>query len=101
MNIINAAYRSYGGGYQTYSQSTYSNNNYKKSYQKSYNDYDTYSYEPAEEYQNSSKNSLKGVRVYHETFGYGTIISVEGQKCDVMFDKFGCKKIMGNFLRRV
>ena len=58
-------------------------------------------YEPAEEYQNSSKNSLKGVRVYHETFGYGTIISVEGQKCDVMFDKFGRKKIMGNFLRRV
>lgn len=101
LNIINAAYRSYGGGYQTYSQSTYSNNNYKKSYQKSYNDYDTYSYEPAEEYQNSSKNSLKGVRVYHETFGYGTIISVEGQKCDVMFDKFGRKKIMGNFLRRV
>lgn len=100
LNIINAAYRSYGGGYQNFSNNNYSSNTYKKSYSKSY-DYDDYSYEPAEEYRSTPKNSLKGVRVYHESFGYGNILSVEGSKCEVMFDKFGRKNIMGNFLRRV
>ena len=101
LNIVNAAYRSYGGGYQNFSQNKYSNNSYKNDYQKSYDSYDDYSYEPTEEYQSSYKSSLKGVRVYHESFGYGTIISVEGQKCNVKFDKFGLKKIMSGFLKQV
>lgn len=107
LELINNANRFYSGGYQNFSSyrhkpetSNYNQNRYQE--RKSYNS-DTehdYSYEPDEEYYSSSHN-LKGQRVFHEAFGYGTLLSVEGQKCEVFFDKFGRKKIMGNFLRKV
>ena len=107
LELINNANRFYSGGYQNFSSyrhkpetSNYNQNRYheRKSYN-SDNEHD-YSYEPDEEYYSSSHN-LKGQRVFHEAFGYGTLLSVEGQKCEVFFDKFGRKKIMGNFLRKV
>ncbi len=86
----------YGGGYAKKKFST------KPSYQKYVDDDEhEYSYESVnDEYQSRSKNSYIGVRVYHDTFGYGKIISVSGQMCVVDFDNYGKKKVMGSYLRQ-
>lgn len=66
-----------------------------------------YSYEPAEETTYASyapqKSASKyiGVRVYHETFGYGKIVAVSGAMCEVEFDDFGRKKVMGSYLNKI
>jgi len=39
-----------------------------------------------------------GDRVFHQKFGYGGIVAVEGDKLDVAFDKAGSKKVVGKFL---
>jgi DNA helicase-2/ATP-dependent DNA helicase PcrA len=39
-----------------------------------------------------------GDRVFHQKFGYGAVISVEGDKLGVMFDKAGEKHVVGRFL---
>lgn len=98
LQIINNANRFYSGGYQNFS-------NYRKKpepvFTKS-NNYNQkehdYSYEPAEDY--IPRQKAKGTRVFHETFGYGTLMSIDGDKGEVFFDKTGRKKIMINFLRR-
>lgn len=95
LNIINSANRQYYGGYQRFGNS-YKQPEYETNSQ--YND--RYSYEQDVSYTYAN-NRYKGTRVYHETFGYGTIISIEGQKCDVSFDKSGRKKIMATFLKKV
>ncbi len=86
----------YGEGYAKKKFST------KPSYQKYVDDDEhEYSYESVnDEYQSRSKNSYIGVRVYHDTFGYGKIISVSGQMCVVDFDNYGKKKVMGSYLRQ-
>ena len=44
----------------------------------------------------------KDVRVYHPTFGYGTLVRVEADnKCEVYFDNSGRKMIYGSYLRKV
>ncbi len=96
VKIINSVNRQYTGGYQNFGSYNKKPDFYEKKTTSS-----DYSYEPTEEYYASSGKGLKGVRVYHSSFGYGTILSVDGQKCDVFFDKAGRKKIMGNFLQRV
>ena len=58
-----------------------------------------YSYESADDYEYGTA-SYVGVRVYHETFGYGKIVAVAGNMCEVEFDNFGRKKIMGNYLSK-
>ena len=39
-----------------------------------------------------------GDRVFHQKFGYGEVIGVEGDKLDVEFDKAGSKKIVARFV---
>ena len=51
-------------------------------------------------YQTKKTSPLVGIRVYHPSFGYGRIIDVDGDKCEVNFDKVGKKKILGSFLER-
>ncbi|TDT77191.1 DNA helicase-2/ATP-dependent DNA helicase PcrA [Litoreibacter halocynthiae] len=41
---------------------------------------------------------IVGERVFHQKFGYGEIMAVEGDKLDVSFDKAGDKKVVGKFL---
>ena len=58
------------------------------------------SYKPA--YNKPQEQKKKGVRVYHQVFGYGTLMRVEADdKCEVYFDKTGRKMIYGSYLRRV
>jgi hypothetical protein len=39
-----------------------------------------------------------GKRVFHETFGFGTVIREEGNRLEVHFDDHGLKKVMSSFL---
>jgi DNA helicase-2/ATP-dependent DNA helicase PcrA len=39
-----------------------------------------------------------GDRVFHQKFGYGEVIGVEGDKLEVEFDHAGTKRIVGRFL---
>lgn len=39
-----------------------------------------------------------GERVFHQKFGYGAVIGIEGDKVEVDFDKAGVKKVVARFL---
>ncbi len=39
-----------------------------------------------------------GERVFHQKFGYGAVIDIEGDKVEVDFDKAGTKKVVSRFL---
>jgi len=39
-----------------------------------------------------------GERVFHQKFGYGSVIGVEGDKLEIAFDKAGTKKVVSRFL---
>ncbi|MBK5932874.1 Rep family ATP-dependent DNA helicase [Rhodovulum imhoffii] len=39
-----------------------------------------------------------GDRVFHQKFGYGTVMGLEGDKLDVEFDKAGAKKVVARFV---
>lgn len=105
----NAAYY---GGYSSYGNRGGHYNRYQKkkafstkpSYQR-YDPSDDYTYEPDDYADYSSQtssatSSLVGLRVYHESFGYGKITAVSGQACEVDFENYGRKKVMGTYLRR-
>ncbi len=42
-----------------------------------------------------------GERVFHQKFGYGRIVTVEGNKLLVNFDKAGSKRVMDGFVEKV
>jgi len=39
-----------------------------------------------------------GERVFHQKFGYGAVLGIEGDKVEVDFDKAGLKKVVSRFL---
>jgi DNA helicase-2/ATP-dependent DNA helicase PcrA len=40
----------------------------------------------------------RGARVFHQKFGYGAVVSAEGDKLEIEFDKAGRKKVMAGFV---
>ncbi len=40
----------------------------------------------------------QGNRVFHQKFGYGTVMGIEGDKLDIEFDKAGAKKVISKFI---
>ncbi|HMB76174.1 MAG TPA: UvrD-helicase domain-containing protein, partial [Kiloniellaceae bacterium] len=40
----------------------------------------------------------KGARVFHQKFGYGSIVQVEGDRLTIDFDKAGQKKVVASFV---
>jgi DNA helicase-2/ATP-dependent DNA helicase PcrA len=40
----------------------------------------------------------EGDRVFHQKFGYGAIVGIEGDKLDIRFDKAGEKKVVARFV---
>ncbi len=48
----------------------------------------------------SSENFDIGDRVFHDKFGYGEVMEVEGTKVTVEFDKAGEKKLVASFLKK-
>ena len=47
---------------------------------------------------NAVSSFVMGERVFHQKFGYGAIIGIEGDKLEVDFEKAGVKKIVSRFL---
>jgi len=41
----------------------------------------------------------RGVRVFHDKFGQGTIVNVDGHKLDISFDAGGHKRVMDSFVK--
>ena len=39
-----------------------------------------------------------GQRVFHEKFGYGDVLAVEGDKLEIAFEKGGTKKVFHTFV---
>jgi DNA helicase-2/ATP-dependent DNA helicase PcrA len=39
-----------------------------------------------------------GERVFHQKFGYGAIIAIEGDKLEIAFEKAGTKKVVARFI---
>ena len=39
-----------------------------------------------------------GERVFHQKFGYGEVIAIEGDKLDIEFDLAGSKKIVARWV---
>jgi DNA helicase-2/ATP-dependent DNA helicase PcrA len=60
---------------------------------------------PKLEAQESASLSLRkeefheGQRIFHLKFGYGTIMTVEGDKLEIDFDHTGLKMVMKNFVK--
>ena len=40
----------------------------------------------------------EGERIFHQKFGYGEVVAVDGDKLDIDFDKAGAKKVMASFV---
>ncbi len=45
-------------------------------------------------------NHQTGDRVFHQKFGYGRVVSADGDKLEIAFDKAGVKKVMAGFVVR-
>jgi DNA helicase-2/ATP-dependent DNA helicase PcrA len=43
----------------------------------------------------------QGERVFHQKFGYGRIIAIDGDKLEIEFEKAGNKKVIGNFVEPI
>ena len=41
-----------------------------------------------------------GDKVFHEKFGPGTVVTTDGNKLDIKFDKAGRKKVIDSFVRK-
>jgi len=39
-----------------------------------------------------------GDRVFHQKFGYGEVMAIEGDKLEIAFDKAGSKKVVARFV---
>ena len=42
----------------------------------------------------------RGDRVFHEKFGSGKIINIDGHKLDIAFEKSGTKRVMDSFIQK-
>ncbi|MGJ8617185.1 MAG: ATP-dependent helicase, partial [Sulfitobacter sp.] len=47
---------------------------------------------------NAVSSFVMGERVFHQKFGYGAVIGIEGDKLEVDFEKAGTKKIVSSYL---
>ena len=49
----------------------------------------------------ASSGLQPGQRIFHDKFGYGRIVDVDGAKLTVAFEKAGVKKVVESFVKRV
>jgi DNA helicase-2/ATP-dependent DNA helicase PcrA len=42
-----------------------------------------------------------GDRVFHQKFGYGQVVKIDGNKLTIAFEKAGEKKVVDSFVERV
>ncbi len=46
----------------------------------------------------SSSGYKMGARVFHQKFGYGRVVAIDGNKLEIEFEKAGAKKIIDSFV---
>lgn len=51
--------------------------------------------------KNYTSSTPVGTRVYHQTFGYGKVVAVDGNKLEIIFDKFGHKRLMKDYVHKI
>ena len=48
---------------------------------------------------NKGRDDLSlGMRVFHQKFGYGEIVEIEGNKLEIQFEQAGRKRVMDSFV---
>ena len=52
-----------------------------------------------QEYQGRDLDSIEGARVFHQKFGHGKIVNLDGDKAEVNFDKSSQRKIFIKYLQ--
>ncbi len=50
--------------------------------------------------KNAASATPVGSRVFHETFGYGKVLKIEGNKLEIWFDQAGHKKLMKDYVKK-
>ncbi len=115
IELCNNASNYFGGGYQN--KNNHNSNNYDNKLKQSNNviqDSDRFSYVRDEDYgwndgdyyqakqrAKSAASSMPiGSRVYHETFGYGKVINIDGNKLEIWFDQYGHKRLLKDYLKK-
>ncbi len=50
--------------------------------------------------ENDRANTFEvGARIFHQKYGYGKIVAINGNKLEVSFEKAGTKKVMANYVK--
>ncbi len=44
---------------------------------------------------------MRGDRVFHDKFGYGKIINIDGHKLDIAFEKGSAKRVIDSFVKKI
>jgi DNA helicase-2/ATP-dependent DNA helicase PcrA len=50
--------------------------------------------------ESSGAAFIRGDRVFHQKFGMGNVVNVEGDKLEISFDKAGHKKVVSGFVSK-
>lgn len=50
--------------------------------------------------RNAASATPVGSRVFHETFGYGKVLKIEGNKLEIWFDQAGHKKLLKDYVKK-
>ena len=51
-------------------------------------------------HQESEGGFAPNDRVFHQKFGYGTVVSADNDKLEILFDSAGRKKVLDSFVTR-
>ena len=95
-NQVNQFYSGYGNsnvyGNRQQNNDNFNQGGYKPWYQNK---------RPSYAQQSEAQRQVIGARVYHETFGYGKVINMEGNKLEIMFDDYGHKRLHKDYVSKV
>ncbi len=82
----------FGGYTKTYSNSSFSKpSNFGSNFAAN-------SSQATKQTSEKSENSVLYKRVFHQKFGYGKVVSIDGNKLEIQFEKTGTKTVMKEFV---
>ncbi len=58
-------------------------------------------YQAKQTAKNALSNTPTGTKVYHQTFGYGKVMAVDGNKLEIFFENYGHKRLMKDYVKKV
>ena len=57
-------------------------------------------YRAKQKAKNDASDTPVGSRIFHETFGYGKVLKIEGNKLEIWFDRAGHKKLLKDYVKK-